>query len=138
MQDDDTWIGRDKERTTAASTCLGDGRHSDVHDERIDEGKIVGLSRIVLPRKSETVSERSQERCLWTPVQQVLVKVHLEVACPEVGSEVGEDGRDRAHLGDQLEVDVTEMGVGKDDIGRVCTENDIAELNATWGDNVAQ
>lgn len=30
------------------------------------------------------------------------------------------------------------MGVGKDDAGRVCAEDDVAELDATWGDDVAK
>lgn len=67
-----------------------------------------------------------------------MVEVVAQFAGLEAGGEVGEDGRDRAHLGDGVKFDVAEMRVGEDEGGREGAEDDVSELDAVRGDDVAE
>ena len=58
-----------------------------------------------------------------------------EITGFEDGSEVRQDGRDDAHLGNGIKVNVAQVRVGKEDVGRECAEDNVTQLDASrWYD----
>lgn len=115
LQYHDARVGWDEYRGPAPCFGLGDGRNTDVHDESVDCGEIVlfaiGVRRVDRPKAF--LDERKRRRI--RTVQQELVEIVADVAIFQGGGKVGEDGRDRSHVGKRLEFDVAKMWVGEDE-----------------------
>lgn len=130
-------VRSDEQGRTASCLCLRHRGDADIHDHGVHEGQVVAVLSLARILEAKTVLQGGQRR-LGAPVEQELVQVITEVGGLEGRGEVGEDGWDRAHLGNIFVLEIAEVRIGEVDGRREGAEDYVAELDAGGGYSITE